>query len=622
MTSRCAALLALALLLACELRGAAPPGREGLDLVVLVDQSGSMTGAGGTARNDRHGLGHLLAAFTLELVATDAGHHRVRHRLGVVSFGSSARVDLPLSEVVPESLARQRRAVAAIRSKASLGTTDFVAALGAAARLFQELPPEPGRRRAILLITDGVPSGAAGAQQGRELARLVADGFPGPCPEIGVVLLPAAAAGARERFRPTLRALSRGRIRELAGRPGEALAGLHPVVSGLLGTSTARSLPRRGPGGESVETLILPPYLDSVVFDVLGEEAGAPIAIFAPGAADRPLAPGSQGVEETRLGQVLRTVAIRRPAPGTWTFRKPHPRARIEILSRQFFPRGELLAPAAGEPPRQHERAVIAYRVIDGDGAPVRELPGYPLRPEVFLRRPDGSRIHLAMERRPELGPAVFRTRDEAECDLPGRYWTEVAITTRDAGDRRVRVFADRWSGFSVDRASPIECRVVAPGSAVAVPFPRALLLLNQPIPTRFRCVDRTARPVEMAGLVKGSPAGLLHPSLLYEDVPTPAALDLRYLGQGVFQGSLRGAVRPGSYRLRLTVDEALLPARYNVRFLPDDVRFVRRLDWLHWAQLGLLLLGPLFGVAMSCAACRRRRGERALAAGRGSLKR
>lgn len=217
------------------------------------------------------------------------------------------------------------------------------------------------------------------------------------------------------------------------------------------------------------ETLVLPPYLESVVLDVFSDEREVAVEVFAPDAPDRPLTAGMARMEEIRLGQILRSLIIRRPAPGRWIIRKPHPATRVKILAQQFFPRGELLEPTGGKPPRQYDRVFVAYEVTDENGSPLEELPGYPLSAEVVLVQPGGHRLALAMERHPQR-PGVFRSRQKAACKLPGRYRTEVVLTTRDLAGREVRVFQDRWSGFSV--ATPPACDRVFP----CKPRPAAVL--------------------------------------------------------------------------------------------------------------------------------------------------
>ena len=217
------------------------------------------------------------------------------------------------------------------------------------------------------------------------------------------------------------------------------------------------------PGGraderdQKMKALILPPYLESVVFDVFSEAPDAAVEVFAPDDPRRPLLPGAAGMEEIRLGRVLKTLVIRRPAPGRWTFRASHPGIQVRILSQPFFPRGALLEPASGGAAHQGDRIFIAYGVTDANGLPLQDLSGYPLTARLVLLQPNGlRRPPLILQRQPELGPGVFRTRERIECPQPGRYWTEVVLTTRDLAGRTVKVLEDRWSGFSVRPAKPL----------------------------------------------------------------------------------------------------------------------------------------------------------------------
>src|ERR1700688_4315041 len=206
--------LALALLAALFVAasGTAQPGPPGagLDLVLLVDRSASMSGPGRLAPSDPHGLRDLLLGVTLELVARSAEANRVSHRLGVVSFGSVPRIDLPLYEVRPRDLGPVGRELPAGPS-GSLGHTNFLAAFVAAGKLFRALPANPERRRAVVLITDGIPCvpGLDPADQGRKLRAFVATNFSGPETAVEVVILPPPGKG-RSFDRPLWRDLSRG----------------------------------------------------------------------------------------------------------------------------------------------------------------------------------------------------------------------------------------------------------------------------------------------------------------------------------------------------------------------------------------------------------------------------
>ena len=565
--------------------------REGLDLVLLVDRSQSMARQGLGPSGDPDDVRDLLLSLVVGLVGRSSDVNQMSHRIAVVSFGSKARVDLPLSAVRGEDVPGLRQAIGTIRSPDSLGNTDFLSAFLAAADVLGPSAAATQRRRAILLITDGVPYGRrrdpdVDLQELRSSLPSV-----GPSPQIALhVLLTPSSGHTRERYRRIWREVAEGRVHELAGDRTEVLTTLHEAVAHVLGTRFEES--RSAPEGGGIETVVLPPYLELVVFDVVGGASGKEVEIFAPGTPHRPLLAGARGVEEVRLGRLIRTVAVRRPSMGRWSFHKPDAEARVKVLSQQFFPRGMLLEPGSDRRVRQHGRISLAYRLIDREGSPLREIPGYPLMLGLSLVRPDGQRSALPMRRR-ALG--VFRSRQEAVCDLSGRYWTEAEIVTRDLEDRRVEVFRDHWSGFAVHRASRIDCRVTAPRPRQLVSFGN---LFRRRVATRLECLDDAARPADLEAVVRGPLDRLFAPALSREGRRTAAALDLASLGQGVLAGSLRGAAAPGSYRLELKVDEARLAGDYSIRVVPPAVHFVSYLSWSDYVQFSLLGVGLVLPLA------------------------
>ena len=529
------------------------PAGAGLDLVVAVDRSGSMTGRGRPSPD-------VFVRLALELVARDAEGGHIDHRFGAITFGSAPRVDVPLTPVTNGGAMRLRHRLDSISLAQNLGNTDVVRALTAVRQLFRAFPAGASRRRVLLLITDGVPyvpraDAGAYAREIRRFAPASAED-----PSIEVLLLPARSARDEQLWRD----LSHGHVHMLGN---DAYVSLYRAVSGVVGTRTVEA------GGDGGDTIVVPPYLDTIVFDVFRGRPPGKISIFAPDAL-RPLTAGAEGVGEARTGELLSTVVVRRPAPGRWTFKKSRPEARVKVFSQQFFPRGTLVQPADAAL-RQYDRVAVAYRVTDTAGAPIRELPGYPLHLELMLIAPNGERRRVAMQRDPLLGAGVFRAIEESECDTAGRYWTEIDVRTRDADERLISVFYDRWSGFRVAPAARIDCRVTSSES-----------LLNASLAMRLNCIDTQARPVDLQALARGSPAGLFRPLLSRDGRPTAAQLDLEYLGRGAFRGWLDGFSGPGLYSLRLAVDRAQLAPTHNIRVIPAAALAFRRNGWIERTML------------------------------------
>lgn len=201
-------------------------------------------------------------------------------------------------------------------------------------------------------------------------------------------------------------------------------------------------------------TIAVPPYLEMIVFDVFHASAGSIVEVFPPGST-RPIRDGIDGVESVAMSDLLTTLAVARPRPGPWRVRKTRDDESVRVRSQQFYPRGALLEPDPAKIVTTSGPVRIVYRVLDGAGQPIEELADHPLSLEMTLAAPDGRKLVLPMRREPGLGAAAFRSAEDAHCPLPGRYWTDVRVTTVDASGTPLDLFRDRWSGFTVAAPHP-----------------------------------------------------------------------------------------------------------------------------------------------------------------------
>lgn len=417
----------------------------GLDLILLLDRSKSMAAVAPVAP--------AATRLSLDLLARNASAYRLQHRAAVVGFGSSAHVELPWTAVGSRTPTRLESVPRSAR-----GDTDLLEATATAARMLDALPRDGDRRRAIVMVTDGVPSVSGkdpGAYAG-ELQRLVAARTRAASSTIDIVLV--GDGGARPAW------TAAATVHSTRRNAADVLASLHAVVTRLAGTPAAESAPSKT--AREVDTIVVPPYLETIVFDVFRSAHDTTVQIFPPGSRT-PVQHGTPGIEELTLGDVLATLVVTRPEPGEWTIRKSRADAHVRIRSQQYFPRGVLLRPEPTRLVRKGSRVDVAYRVVDHDLQPIRERPDSPLSLHLDLVTPEGRVTPVAMERAPDLGGATFRSAREAECGTAGRYWTDVRVVTVDARGRQLDVYRDRWSGFTVTDAP---ASVAA--SATAAPRP------------------------------------------------------------------------------------------------------------------------------------------------------
>lgn len=499
---------------------------------------------------NRH-LTPLFLSMVVELLARNAAANRVNHRVAVLGFGSAPRVDVEFASC-PRDLAQLRNRIDAL-SPADLGHTNVLAAFAAAKQLFDARPLDSARRRSIVLLTDGIPyvRGTNMRAYCERVQRFAAASFTLQGISLDVFLLDERNGAMWRELATTVQLMRHD--------PAQFLWQTHRAMAERIGTLTVETDARAS------DSLVVPPYLESIVFDVFHGSPDAVVEIFPPGRAI-PIRSGSGDVEAMRVGKVLATYVVSRPQPGRWRIRKSHRDARVRVVSQQFFPRGLLVRPAPMEPLRQYDRVSLAYRIVDENGQPLREIPAYTLALEVAIARPDGERTSVLMHRATDLGPSIFRSTEDSECVLAGRYWTDVKVMTVDDDGHRLNVFHDRWSGFSVSPAERVDCRVSTSGEIAWLP-----------LKTEIACVDTEARAADLRSMMTGAGENPFRALLWRDGNAADASLDLRAAGRGAFRGTLRGANRGGSYRLQMIADRARLKPAFNVRFIPAEVTFTRK---------------------------------------------
>ena len=136
-----------------------------IDVVFLIDQSSSMSGSSGNDLLEQRKYAVQVAIDLMADIALDSCPGVV-HRVGIISYGTTAEVDLPLSEIGPfnpaepnVAYARRDELRAAARA-AELGQTNASDAFTAARAMLGNAAPlndgEQARKRAIIFVTDGL----------------------------------------------------------------------------------------------------------------------------------------------------------------------------------------------------------------------------------------------------------------------------------------------------------------------------------------------------------------------------------------------------------------------------------------------------------------------------------
>lgn len=128
-----------------------------LDLVFIIDQSGSMSQAGSANDPDKQ---RITAAVEMSKVLSDISLDECPgavHRMAVVSFGTAANLDVPLTKIEADTLSEVEEKIRA--ADLDMGKTDPELGFVLAAAELQGAAPEGDRprKRVIVLLTDGEP---------------------------------------------------------------------------------------------------------------------------------------------------------------------------------------------------------------------------------------------------------------------------------------------------------------------------------------------------------------------------------------------------------------------------------------------------------------------------------
>lgn len=391
-------------------------GRCGVDVLVLVDSSGSM------ADSDPENLRLEAAKRIVERIADDTTLSEGT-RIGVVSFSDDAQVISPLDRA-----SSVRDAISDLSVPVS-GNTNLLAALYRGYQTFAAAGTFPHRKPVLLFLTDGSPY---------DVRKLK---------ETGAYFLELQAF-IKEKLKPRGCAIyvvgvdvrgqwgqMEGYWREIAdGVYGvEGVEGLEPalrnIIEQIYGIPPAvREIVK--PGADVVFTI--PSYTEELQIYVLNQGSGGHLALYRPDGSV--VIEGEGGVLIEEYGSYKR-LSLLEPAHGDWMFRA---REGEFAVYRKLVPyRLKLLKPEGIHPLGKPLRLEIAF--LKNDGRPVAELSGYRLR---FLGR--------------IIAPSGMEHELEFEAGAAGRYCAKSALIPEVEGRYKVTLTVQGGDAFRSETAETV----------------------------------------------------------------------------------------------------------------------------------------------------------------------
>jgi uncharacterized protein YegL len=320
----------------------------GIDIVFLVDQSGSMSG---TPRNpiptDPQGLRFRSLQYALKTLAQYRAvlPEEKTVRMSVVYFGDSARTVLDWVELDSRSPNWQSLEVSLLTTLAAtgenMGNTNFLSAFREAQTLFNLLPTgELNRSRLVVLLTDGAPCAPSEASwvdkncnafrdqtvHLDEVLSLVRGSFPSPLYQLYVLALDEKNSywsNISRSWETIVGGSERAvRILNMQSAAENFLKILSHQVRDSLSTASLA-------GGEAlvgqllqqengVYTFDAAPYLQVITINAFKTSANLqPLTIIRPDGV--PLSSSNTDVTVFGLNEAIEAWNIRNPLPGRWT---------------------------------------------------------------------------------------------------------------------------------------------------------------------------------------------------------------------------------------------------------------------------------------------------------------
>lgn len=456
------------------------PSAPLVDVVLLLDQSGSMNGANGTDPNGvRVEAAKYLIANISEKSAEDAPN-----RIAIVDFGDAVKpTSASLQAVSPTAGYAEVSAKVGVKS---MGGTNALGALKAALGGLQGAGTfDQGRKGRIVLFTDGKPEDDRGLtldQYFKELKGFVeAELTPLGC-EVYVIAVDQvgdiwSACGSRWQALVGQDHVVRIRsVGELRGKFNEVVNDIFSIPSVPPDILTA--------GRKSFEVR---PYLDRVEFHVFPSTPEMKLRITRPNGM--PVSPTTDTDTRQREFKGYQIISVFDPQAGEWQYEILQGKGRVEVYRNEVPLQMELVLPKTVHP--QGKPIEIVANFARHSGKPVVSEANYPLGLSAQVLGPTGSPVNV------QFGPPI-----------KGYYYGEPAVSTKLPGLYQVTLRVQ--AGSALDTSSSYNLRVA----------PLPYLELSQPrrtgLPGLAQGISVTGALMLAGKAIQAERYFSNHPNLLY----------------------------------------------------------------------------------------------------------
>jgi hypothetical protein len=369
-------------------RNAATSTFTGLDVVILIDQSGSMWGyqKSHPQRNDQYDHRIGQTKNIIYRLAEHVENTPFVHRVSVIDFGDDATVaisnhQMRYNPADPGGALRDTKSIVEGNVTAKLWVnTNTPAAMALGLKELEKMassPPNNGRTQVILIITDGRANlpGKKNETQLKDEIRAYAKDSKNKDVGVWIVGINDADNYWREgdgSFWESVTEPKRARLADTA--TSDIFTIVQDIVDEWLG---AKSTPVLGNEYEC------PPYMQRIIFNVNFSKPRTPINIKDP---DGNPIPVSAGGSSSAPGTNAR-FEVANPKPGIYKIERD-PSFSYHVMVEEYSPNIKRLSPARAA--NLNSEAKILFQATDSKGTPLDMLSNWPINASVVITSPSG----------------------------------------------------------------------------------------------------------------------------------------------------------------------------------------------------------------------------------------
>lgn len=372
-----------------------------LDIVLIIDQSSSMSGYGDFPPTDPDEWRVEASKYMVSNIAAKRTPDSIP-RFGVVHFGTEAPRDLTVPLTAIESDANLNEISQGIQPL-DLNWTSFIAAFQEAVHLFNEGNTFEMNRKAVLIVlTDGEPSDPrrlTAEQYFKEISELFKENFVANNVDLFIIGIDAADMSWSNYYEQWRRILPTENSALFDLQDMDDLARIYNDI--------VRMLYREIPDVEEVEIseaeeieFEIPAYLEWVEFHVFPDTPGLTLSIIRPDGSTVNENDSNVNIDHGDTYSIFTVIA---PEPGTWRYLIQEGRGTIKIYRNMVPVKLRILQPPAKVILGTEKEIKLEFS--RQDDIPVERHPDYPIQIELSIEGPALPKEALIME---QVGEGLY----------------------------------------------------------------------------------------------------------------------------------------------------------------------------------------------------------------------